>query len=204
MNVQWIREQLDLSNTSQRSLGKFIGMTDAQVSNILNGRRMIKAHEADQIRRFFGFEPPEERESTIAVVGKVGAGDSVFLSDAYEKGGGLYQIRRPAWIPGSNVAAAEIEGASAEPWALEGDVIFWSRQSMSVIPDDLGRPVVAELADGRVVLKRLASGSKPGAWSLLSLNPTHPNIMDTKIKWASRVLPPLSRDKVQKFMDQTS
>lgn len=196
MNVEWIRQQLKIRDFSQRDLANAIGLTDAKMSNIMNGRRRITAGEADQIRRFFGFTPPEEMNPSIAVVGKVGAGDHVQLYDDHEKGGGLFHIARPSWIPNHGCVAAQIDGSSAEPWALDGDIIFWRREAMGVLEEDLGRPVVAELDDGTVLLKRLASGSKPGLWSLLSINPTHPALYDVSLRWASRVMAPLSHDQI--------
>ena len=197
MDVRWIREQLAIAGKTQGDLGLAIGLTSVQVNKVLQGTRNLKAGEADRIRHFFGYALPEERPSTIAVVGKVGAGDHVHLVDDHPKGDGLYRIVRPQWLPAGGIVAAEVDGSSAEPWALSGDVIFWRRDAMAVLEDDLGRPVVAELEDGRVVLKRLMSGSKRGFWSLFSLNPAHPNLLDVRVVWAARVLPPLPREDVQ-------
>ena len=193
--MDWIRQQMEIKGVSQRELGYAIGLSDAKISNVLRGARQLKANEADGIRRFFGFHLPEDRNPTIAVIGKVGAGDHIQMADDYEKGAGLYIIERPEWLPDHNVGAAEIDGGSAEPFALNGDIVFWRRDAITVHPEDLGRPVVAETGGGAVVLKRLASGSRPGTWSLLSLNPTHPNIHDVYVRWASRVLAPLPKDQ---------
>jgi hypothetical protein len=197
MDVNWIREQLAIAGKTQGDLGAAIGLTSVQINKVLQGNRTLKSEEADKIRRFFGFSLPEERPSTIAVAGKVAAGDHLELVDDYARGGGMYHIARPEWIPPSGVVAAEIDGSSAEPWALAGDVIFWSRRALAVYPEDLGRPVVAETEDGRVMLKRLASGSAPGLWSLFSINPMFPNVLNVRLKWAARVLPPLPRDQVR-------
>lgn len=194
--MDWIRQQLELNGISQADLAGRIGLTPVQLNKVLTGYRSLKANEADKIRRAFGYTLPEDTSPTIAVIGKVAAGNHVQLSDDYEKGAGLYEIRRPAWIPNKNIGAAEISGASAEPWALDGDIVFWRRDAMGVLPEDLGRPVVAELEDGTVVLKRLAAGSTHGHWSLLSLNPTHPNIIDVRLRWASRVFSTLQQDQV--------
>lgn len=197
MRLEWIKEQLDLRGVSQRELGAAIGLTEQKMSHVMRGRRALSAREADSIRRFFGYELPEDLATPVAVAGKVGAGDQIELVDSYEQGAGMYVIERPSWVPAKGVVAAEIDGSSAEPWALNGDIIFWRRNHMGVDPMDLGRPVVAELADGRIMLKRLASGSKPGLWSLLSINPTHPNLIDVSVTWAARVFPPLTRDSVR-------
>lgn len=195
--MDWLRNQMELRGLTQRELALSIGMTEQMFTNVMVGRRVFKAREVDAIRRAFGYSLPEDRPLDIAVAGKVGAGDHVQLFDDHEKGGGLYHIVRPEWVPAHGVVAAEIEGASAEPWALSGDIVFWRRDAIAVLDADLGRPVVAELADGRVVLKRLANGNEIGKWSLLSINPTHPNMLNVELKWAARVLPPLPRDDVR-------
>lgn len=197
MDMDWVKHQIELKGLTQRALADALGITEQKMSHIFTGRRRVLADEADQIRRFLGYTLPEDLPSTIAVAGRVAAGDHIELVDDYAKGAGMFHIVRPDWLPASGVAAAQIEGSSAEPWALSGDIIFWTRQAMAVCDSDLGRPVIAETEDGRVMLKRLATGSKPGLWSLLSINPTHPNVIDVKLKWASRVLPPLAHDDMQ-------
>lgn len=195
--MEWVRQQLEAKGLTQRALAEALGISEQKMSHVFTGRRGIRADEADKIRRFFGYTLPEDRPTSIAVVGRVAAGDHIELADDFEKGAGLFHIERPAWVPAHGVAAAQIDGRSAEPWALNGDIIFWRRQALAVLPDDLGRPVIAELTDGRVVLKRLASGSKPGTWTLLSLNPIHPSLVDVEVVWASRVLPPLPVEDVR-------
>lgn len=193
----WLSNQLKVRGMTQRELAHTIGMTETMFSNVIAGRRTFKAREVDAIRRAFGFVLPEDQPQTITVAGRVGAGDAITLIDDHAKGDGLFHIARPNWLPSSGVVAAQIDGSSAEPWALSGDIIFWRRDAMAVLGEDLGRPVVAELEDGRVMLKRLASGSEPGTWSLLSINPAHPNVMNVRLKWAARVFPPLPKDEVR-------
>jgi len=194
--MEWLRNHMELRGLTQHEVAVIAGMTDQMFTNVVKGRRSFQLDEADRIRRHFGYRLPEDMPPTIAVVGKVGAGDHIELVDGYEKGGGLYHIARPQWLPANGIAAAEITGSSAEPWALEGDIVFWRREAEGVLVEDLGRPVIAALENGRVMLKRLASGTKPGHWSLLSLNPTHPNLLDVRLLWAARALPPVPRGEV--------
>lgn len=199
MDLGWIRQQMEIKGVSQRELGSAIGLSDSKISLVLKGDRQLKASEADGIRRFFGFSLPEDIKPIIAVVGRIGAGDHVALADDYIKDAGMYEIERPQWLPNNNVVAGEIDGSSAEPWALAGDIVFWRREALGVLIEDLGRPVVAALSDGRVVLKKLASGSSKGLWSLMSINPTHENIFDVKVLWASRVLATLPRHQINRI-----
>lgn len=195
--MDWLRYHMQIRGLSQHDLAEKIGMTDQMFTNVVKGRRQFKAAEVDAIRNIFGFTLPEDRNPTIAVAGKVGAGDHIDLVDDYALGSGLYLIERPDWIPPRGVCAAVVDGSSAEPWALHGDIVFWRRDFIAANVGDLGRPVVAELADGRVMLKRLASGTRPGLWSLLSINPTHPSLIDVPLKWAARALAPLPADQVR-------
>lgn len=197
MDMDWFKTQLDMNGLTQRAVADALGISEQKMSHIFTGRRQIKADEADKIRRLLGYTLPEDREPTIAVSGRVAAGDHVELADDYLPGAGMFHIARPAWVPARGVAAAQVDGSSAEPMALSGDIIFWTRQAMGVSDADLGRPVIAQLGDGRVVFKRLASSRSPGRWSLLSINPTHPNLMDVDVIWASRVLAPLAFDDVR-------
>jgi transcriptional regulator with XRE-family HTH domain len=197
MNLSWLREQIAARGLTQREVASIAGMTEQMLTNVMKGRRLLSLQEADAIRRAFGFTLPEDLPQTIAVIGKVGAGDGVMLADDYAKGAGLHQIARPGWLPRKGVAAALVEGASAEPVVFSGDVVFWQRDTISVHTEDLGRAVIAETEDGRVMLKILASSPVRGRWSLLSINPAFPNLLDVHLRWASRVLAPLPADQVR-------
>lgn len=203
VDIKWLKRTLAARGITQDQAARGSGMTQNMLTKVLNGHRGMSAHEADSMRQFLGYELPENRPP-IAVVGRIAAGDHLDLVDGFPKGDGLYKIKRPAWVPASGYVAAEISGSSAEPWALEGDVIFWSRKAIAVMPEDLGRPVVAETVDGRVMLKRLASGYRPGTWTLLSINPTYPTHADLELQWAARVLPPLPKDQIEVVDDYDS
>lgn len=194
--MEWLKHQMERRGFTQHELAMRIGITDQMFTNVVKGRRKFKAIEVDKIRSLFGQDPDEVARPSIAVVGKVGAGDHIELVEEYGRGEGLYHIKRPLWIPDHGVAAAVVDGSSAEPWALDGDIVFWSREHDGVSISDLGRPVVAECKTGEIVLKRLAVGNSPGKWSLFSINPLHPAMWDVELKWAARAYPPLAKDDV--------
>ena len=66
-----------------------------------------------------------ERTPTISIAGKVGAGASVPVFDAYAKGDGPQVICPPGLSP-SGVVAVEVEGDSMEPVYSAGDLLFYS------------------------------------------------------------------------------
>lgn len=194
--MDWLRYQMASRNMTQRDVAAIAGMTEQMFTNVVKGRRQFSLVEADSIRRAFGYQLPEDAPISIAVAGRVGAGDHIQLVDGFAKGAGLFQIARPAWLPPKGVVAAVVDGSSAEPFACNGDIIFWRREGLAVHLEDLGRPVVAETEDGRVLLKRLGTSTVRGKWSLLSINPSHPNVMDVSLVWAARVLAPLPSDEI--------
>ena len=196
--MNWIRDQLESRHISQATLAEPVGLTAVQMNKVLSGYRVLQSTEADAIRRYFGYDLPEDVAQPVAIAGRISAGDGLMLVDDHERGGGLSHVQRPAWAPKRGIVGAEVVGSSAEPWALNGDIIFWRRNAYGVLPEDLGRPVVAETEDGEVFLKRLGAGSASGLWSLISINPTYPSIMEVRLNWACRTLAALASDQVVK------
>ncbi len=135
----------------------------------------------------------------IAVVGRVGAGASVPLVDAFEKGDGLYHVARPPQLPTNGVVAVEVEGDSMAPMYQPGHVLFFRRVADDAVLDtDIGKPCVIEDAEHHAWVKLLKRGSAPGLWNLISLNPSAESVWDVSILWAARVLLALPADLVEK------
>ena len=51
----------------------------------------------------------------------------------------------------------------------------------------LGREVVARLSDGRMLLKIIQAGRIENLFSLVSLNPRVPPIIDAEVEWAREI-----------------
>lgn len=62
--MDWVRQQLEIKGLTQRALADALGLSEQKMSHVFTGRRRIQAGEADKIRRFFGFELPEDRPAT--------------------------------------------------------------------------------------------------------------------------------------------
>lgn len=134
----------------------------------------------------------------VAVVGRVGAGASVPLVDAFEKGDGLYHVVRPPQLPANGIVAVEVEGDSMVPMYQSGHVLFFRRHAADgVLDTDIGKPCVIEDDRGNAWVKLLKRGSEPGLWNLVSLNPSAESVWDAKIKWAARVLLALPAELVE-------
>lgn len=119
----------------------------------------------------------------LPVVGYVGAGELVFSIDDHEKGGGLdYVDAPPGCKPGS--VAILVRGDSMSPAYLDGDCLIYSERTEAV--DELvGGERVVWLEDGRVLVKRLLPGTRPGHYTLISHN-AEP-IGDARVIYAAKI-----------------
>lgn len=129
----------------------------------------------------------------IAVAGRVGAGASVDLVDAYAKGGGLYHVACPPQVAPKGVVAVEVEGDSMAPVYEPGTVLFYSRNGMAVPTEAIGRICVCEDDNGHAWVKQVKIGREDGTYSLLSINPEAAHMHGVRLKWAAPVrfnLPP--------------
>jgi hypothetical protein len=67
----------------------------------------------------------------------------------------------------------------------DGDLVFYDDRRQPVTPDLLGKVCVIGRSDGRVVIKKLAAGSRPGHFHLISYNAAPE--FDVAVEWAAKV-----------------
>ena len=120
----------------------------------------------------------------IPVVGYVGAGAAVYPIDDLAKGDAYDTVERPPFVRGSAVAV-EVRGDSLVPVAEDGWRLVYSGERTILEEEVLNRLCVVELADGRMLVKRIVRGSKPQRYHLISTNA--PMIEDAAIVWAAKV-----------------
>ena len=165
-----------------------------QYKGFMQGKsRSTNVDDAFKVAQAFGVSVEDffagrlDRATTIAIAGKVGAGASVPVFDAYEKGDGP-QVECPPGLSPNGVVAVEVEGDSMEPVFSAGDLLFYTRDTHDGVPDEvLGHRCVMEDASGMGWVKQVKLGSEPGLFNLISLNPSADNMHDVKLKWAARV-----------------
>jgi len=137
------------------------------------------------VERLFGVsELIAASQHDIPIVGYVGAGAEVLPFDDYAKGHGMEYIERPPSVTG-DVVALEIKGDSMYPTAENGWKLVYAGEQTVLEDDVLNRLCVVKLADGRMLIKRIARGSIPGRYHLISSNT--PIIENAEIAWAARV-----------------
>lgn len=127
----------------------------------------------------------EKPQSTsVAIAGKVGAGQQIVPFDDSLKGAGIGEVERPPGAAG-DIVAAEVEGDSMLPVYRAGDIIFYHRDGLGAWTDHVGDECVVALRDGRVFVKVLARGSTPKLATLNSYNASP--IADVRVEWASPI-----------------
>lgn len=180
---------------------KALNQGKSQRTNVDDALKVAGAFGVTLDDFYFGRLDPANRHP-IAVAGRVGAGASVPLEDAYAKGDGLFHIAAPAQLtrkgPPRGIVAVEVEGDSMTPMYQPGDILFYTRATHEGIPDeDIGRPCVVEDADGMAWVKQVKRGDETGLFHLISLNPTSETKHNQRIKWAARVMLALPAEMVE-------
>ena len=121
--------------------------------------------------------------NTVNVVGFVGAGAEIYPIDDHAMGAGLAEVEAPPERTKDTVAVT-VRGDSMWPAYRDGDVLYYNerREDLDAL---LMRECVVHLRDGRVFVKTLTPGSRPGFYTLTSYNA--PPIPDCEIEWAARI-----------------
>jgi len=206
------REALDTAiNKTGRTpadIARHAGITYDKLRNLRQGKsRTTNVDDAMRVAAAFGVSLEDfyngnlgGDDPKIAVAGRVGAGASVDLVDAYAKGEGLFHVTCPPQIQPTGVVAVEVVGDSMEPVYSEGDILFYTRSIQSgILAEDIGKKCVVADIDGRVWVKQVQRGSEEGRFHLISLNISAQNVWNAPIQWAARVRFHMPAEFVKKF-----
>lgn len=162
---------------------ELIGVSRSQFIKLERGERRLTQEYINQIARGFGVSPSEviEDRSTVLVMGYVGAGAAAHYYA--ESHGNLDEVPMP---PGGtdDTVALEVRGDSLGSFFNQW-LVYFDDVRNPVTADLLGRLVVCETVDGRVLVKKLMRGTRRGHFTLLSQ--TESPIEDVELVWAARV-----------------
>lgn len=113
------------------------------------------------------------------IVGKVAAGEGQFEDD-FAHGAG-FDVLEP--LPAEGRITLVVEGDSMTPRFRHGEKVTFGPRHDDPLPL-IGHEVMARLADGRRLLKILRRGSRPGLYTLYSVNTAYDPIEDVELLWA--------------------
>lgn len=187
-----IREIRTRLGMKQKDLVEATGLSNPYLSALETGnvKKSPSVDALNKIANALGVRVGElfDDAKPIAIAGKVGAGAKVPLVDAYVKGDGLYHVACPFELSGNgSIVGVEVEGDSMTPIYRDGDVLFYSRDTIGVPTEAVGAICVCEDANGDGWVKHIKPGTEPGKFHLISVNPLVDNMFDVVLKWAAPV-----------------
>lgn len=191
----WLVARLSQIGQSQAALARHLGLGPAAVSLLLAGRRSARAAEVTQIAQFLGVSvdtvldklgaaAPASAPPATPVLAFLAAGDVVEPVDLSQHPGPFTAPRTPDLAEAEAIA---VVSSHAAPRYYPGDFIYFSRVNPPPPDTLIGRAVVGETADGRLFVKRLAAGSRPDTYTLLSYSPTIDPEIDQSLAWVAPV-----------------
>lgn len=180
-----IKQLLKEKGITQERLAMELGTHPVTISKLLSGKIVMSDRWLERIAEALRVSPTEliDWDRKVPVVGYVGAGAQISPAPDIAHGAALEEIDLP-WPAGPEAAAVIVRGDSMHPVYREGDILIYEDRHADPV-HLLGRECVVALADGRMYVKELAKGSKPGLFTLLSWNA--PPIYDTAVAWAAPV-----------------
>lgn len=118
--------------------------------------------------------------AAVPITGRVGAGGSVIFEELVD-----HAAPRPPGL-GGNIEALEVAGTSMLPRYSNGDIVYISRTADGVQEEDIGEYCAVRLTTGETYIKQLSHGSRPGFFTLRSLNDD--DIVDVELEWATPII----------------
>lgn len=183
---------------SQTELADKVEAGKGYISELVNGKKYPSLEMLMQIADALDVEASELFEPTrrVPVVGRVGAGASVVLCDAFERGDGLYHVVPPPDLPAKGIVAVEVEGDSMTPLIEDGDILFFTREFFGIDEQAVGHVAICETDGDLALVKKILPGREPGTYDLHSANDGHPPMYGMRLKWAAPLRRHLRREDV--------
>jgi len=182
-----LREARETRGWSQGDLARRVGIKPQTIQAIEAGKTK-KPQNLTAIARALSINPEflldgiKGESGMVPIVGIALAGSGAV--DFSEGQGNLGQVEAPE-MSTEHTVALEIRGDSMGGRIEDGDTVFYDDRRQPVTSDLLGRVCVIGRADGRIVIKKLMAGSKPGHFHLISYNA--PPDFDVEVEWAAKV-----------------
>lgn len=180
-----ILQELLAKDRNQAELARELGVTQPTVSRWLDGSEP-KINHRDKILRLAKTRgvvdsTDIDRQLTVPIVGYAGAGGAV----VYGEGQGPFgEAKMPPGGSRSTVAVI-VRGDSMTPQLDDGWVVYYDDRHDPPAPSLFGKLCVVGLTDGRVLVRKLYPGRKPGHYDL---QPTNAAMMlDQPVEWAAKI-----------------
>ncbi|WP_395494526.1 helix-turn-helix transcriptional regulator [Acetobacter sp. KSO5] len=194
IDKDWFKKAIKKAGfKSQNAFAEAVGLTGPKFTNTLKGDRRIQADEIEKMASALG---ESDKDIKIAlgieiksiceykIAGYVSAADRVVLYDQDEMETDVIEL--PIFY--YKGVTLRVKGESMTPRYKPNEIIGIRLPGLEKPTMNLfGKDVVAQLADGRLVLKTIYKGEDEGSYSLISVNPNVPPIIGAKIEWIAPV-----------------
>lgn len=159
-----------------------MGVSRGQFIKLERGERRLTSDYIAKAAKAFSVSAAEIIENlTVPLLGYVGAGAAAhYYVDAQ---GPLDEVPMP---PGGNdkTVALEVRGDSLGSFFNQW-LVYYDEVRNPVTSDLVGKLVICETVDGRILVKKLMRGPRPGFYNLMSQ--TESPIEDIELVWAAKV-----------------
>ena len=182
-----LRRVMDRKGVRPKPLAKRAGLGDTSVRDLLdNPGRDIKIGTLHKLADALDVDIGDLLGGPgVQITGRIGAGGTIVFEE-YDGG----SVPRPPGAVGA-LEALEVIGDSMLPRYSSGDVVYIQKEHDGVADAAIGDYCAVRLSTGETYVKILAYGSRPGFFSLRSLNAA--DIEDVELEWATPILFVLSR-----------
>ena len=179
---------LDQTGENQTDAARRLGATQPTFSRWLNRQQEPEKVNHDrilQVARELGIVSVVEqsRHVSVPIIGYVQAGGEAVL---HAEGQGPFgEAKMPPKGAKEYTVAVIVRGDSMPGIAQDGWLLYYDDRHEPPEPELYGKLCVAELHDGRIVVKKLLQGSKPGHFHLISAHGDP--LLDQRVTWAAKV-----------------
>lgn len=195
------KARTEVAKITQEALGKHFGISPKAVAQWESGTTVPRGPKLQELPRLLGVSSRwlmegrgpmtikaegDHNSAEVAVVGYIGAGDTVYPIDDFPKGRGMDSVEAPPEVDPDEVVAVRVRGNSMYPQLEDGWTVFYKRDQDGVPAECKNRLCVVKLDDDRMLVKRLRWTTRKGRYNLESFN--SPTLEDVKVVWAARVL----------------
>ncbi len=179
-----LQRLMDERNIKRKPLAKAAGLGETSIRDIFDEKRNdVRIGTLVRLADYFQLSVDDLiEEPDVPVLGKVGAGGTILFEPEDNLDGPF--VPRPPGADG-RIMALEVVGNSMFPKYEDGDIIYVRKEIDGIPPHAIGEYCAIRTADGGTFLKLLAKGSRPGRYTLRSLNA--PDMEDEEVVWAAPV-----------------
>jgi phage repressor protein C with HTH and peptisase S24 domain len=157
-----VRATMKEAKVTQKDLADRLGLNQSAVSNILNGSRQVKVHEAAVIYRILGLNRPADIQM-VPVIGLTSAGN---WREAIRTPGG--RVPMPSGQASERAFAVEVKGDSMDQLVQEGEFVVCDPEQTQLYNDKV---YLIENAEHETQVKLYRAN--PARFEPMSSNETH-------------------------------